>query len=73
MRNLAYTAPYFHNGSTKSLDVTVRVMAKTQLNKELNDNEVKDIVAFFDGLNGELPTQTMPQLPPTPGDLITEN
>ena len=73
LRNLAYTAPYFHNGSTKSLDVTVRVMAKTQLNKELTDGEVKDVVAFLDALNGEFPQQTMPLLPPTPGDLITEN
>ena len=48
-------------------------MAKTQLNKDLKDDEVKDIVAFLDALNGEFPKQTLPQLPPTPGDLITEN
>jgi branched-chain amino acid transport system substrate-binding protein len=29
-----------------------------------------DIVAFLDTLNGPFPTQTMPQLPPTPGDLL---
>lgn len=73
LRNLAYTAPYFHNGSTTSLDEAVRVMAKTQLNKDLTKEEVDDIVAFLDALNGEFPTQTMPRLPPTPGDLITEN
>ncbi|HAO31966.1 MAG TPA: cytochrome-c peroxidase [Candidatus Competibacteraceae bacterium] len=73
LRNLAYTAPYFHNGSVKSLDEAVKVMAKTQLNKDLTTNEVKDIVAFLDALNGEFPKQTMPMLPPTPGDLITEN
>ncbi|MGB2680815.1 MAG: cytochrome-c peroxidase, partial [Candidatus Competibacter sp.] len=69
----AYTAPYFHNGSVKSLDEAVRVMAKTQLNKDLPDSDVKDIVAFLGALNGEFPKQTMPMLPPTPGDLITEN
>jgi len=73
LRNLTYTAPYFHNGSVKSLDEAVRVMAKTQLNKELSKDEVKDIVAFLGALDGEFPQQTMPRLPPTPGDLLTEN
>lgn len=73
LRNLTYTAPYFHNGSVKSLDEAVRVMAKTQLNKELSEGEVKDIVAFLGALDGPFPEQTMPRLPPTPGDLLTEN
>jgi cytochrome c peroxidase len=30
-RNVALTAPYFHNGSVKTLDEAVRVMGKTQL------------------------------------------
>ena len=73
LRNLTYTAPYFHNGSVKSLDEAVRVMGKTQLNKNLSETEVKDIVAFLGALDGEFPQQTMPRLPPTPGDLLTEN
>jgi cytochrome c peroxidase len=73
LRNLTYTAPYFHNGSVKSLDEAVRVMGKTQLNKDLSEGEVKDIVAFLGALDGEFPPQTMPRLPPTPGDLLTEN
>ena len=70
LRNLVYTAPYFHNGSVKSLDEAVRVMAKTQLNKDLTDDQVKDIVAFLQSLTGEFPQQVMPRLPPTPGDLL---
>ena len=70
LRNLAYTAPYMHTGTIKSLDEAVRVMAKTQLDKVLQDREVKEIVAFLDALNGEFPTQTMPRLPATPGDLL---
>lgn len=62
-RNVARTAPYFHNGSVATLDEAVRVMAKTQLNKSLKDDEVKDIVAFLEGLNGELPKQSEPVLP----------
>lgn len=62
-RNVALTAPYFHNGSVKTLDEAVRVMAKTQLNKTPSDSEVSDIVAFLNALTGEFPAQTMPQLP----------
>ncbi len=72
-RNIALTAPYFHNGSVKTLGEAVRVMAKTQLSKDLEENEVKDIVAFLESLTGEFPKQTMPRLPPTPGSsLIVE-
>jgi len=70
LRNLAYTAPYMHTGSVKTLDEAVRVMAKTQLDKSLSDNDAEDIVAFLGALNGQFPTQTMPRLPATPGDLI---
>ncbi|MCP5197943.1 MAG: c-type cytochrome [Gammaproteobacteria bacterium] len=73
LRNLATTAPYFHNGQVKTLDEAVRVMAKVQLNKDLSDNEVQDIVAFLTALDGPFPQQTMPHLPPTPGDLLTVN
>jgi cytochrome c peroxidase len=70
LRNLAFTAPYMHTGTVKTLDEAVKVMAKTQLDKDLADEEVKDIVAFLNALNGEFPTQTMPRLPATPGNLI---
>lgn len=62
-RNIALTAPYFHNGSVKDLDEAVRVMAKTQLNKTLKDDEVEAIVAFLESLTGEFPEQKMPRLP----------
>ena len=62
-RNVAITAPYFHNGSVETLDEAVRVMAKTQLNRELSATEVTDIVEFLKSLTGEFPKQTMPRLP----------
>jgi cytochrome c peroxidase len=62
-RNIALTAPYFHNGSVKTLDEAVRVMAKTQLNRTLKNDEVKDIVEFLKSLTGERARQTSPQLP----------
>jgi cytochrome c peroxidase len=70
LRNLVYTAPYFHNGQVKSLPEAVRVMAATQLKKTLADSQVQDISAFLESLTGEFPKQTMPRLPPTPGDML---
>lgn len=62
-RNVSLTGPYFHNGSVKTLDEAVRIMAKTQLNKTLKKEEVTAIVAFLKGLEGELPKQKAPVLP----------
>ena len=70
LRNLVYTAPYMHNGAVKSLPEAVRVMAATQLDRTLSDTQVEDIVAFLGALTGPFPQQTMPRLPPTPGDLL---
>jgi cytochrome c peroxidase len=72
LRNVALTAPYFHNGSAKTLEETVRVMAKLQLDKVLGDEQVADIVAFLNALTGDFPQQTLPRLPGTPGWSIVE-
>jgi len=63
LRNIAHTAPYFHNGSVNSLEEAVRVMGQTQLNLELNKDQVGQIVAFLQALSGSIPEQTMPKLP----------
>ena len=65
-RNIALTAPYFHNGSVPSLGEAVRVMSKTQLGRDLAPNEVGDLVAFLNSLTGEFPEQTLPRLPAMP-------
>jgi len=70
LRNIALTAPYFHNGSVATLDEAVRVMAKTQLNKDLTDEETGELVAFLESLTGEFPPQTMPRLPATVGHSV---
>jgi len=70
LRNLTYTAPYMHNGAVKTIPEAVRVMGSTQLNRTLSDQEVSDIAAFLESLTGPFPTQSMPKLPPTPGDLL---
>lgn len=62
-RNVALTAPYFHNGSVKTLEEAVRVMGKLQLDVDLTKNQIEDIVAFLNTLTGPFPTQTMPRMP----------
>jgi cytochrome c peroxidase len=42
-------------------------MAKTQLGKDLSDEQAADLVAFLNALTGEFPDITMPRLPGTPG------
>jgi cytochrome c peroxidase len=63
LRNVARTAPYFHNGSVPTLDEAVRVMAKTQLSKDLTTEQVAELVSFLSGLSGDLPKIAPPVLP----------
>jgi cytochrome c peroxidase len=52
LRNVATTAPYFHDGSAPTLDDAVRKMATAQLNSMLTDQQVDDIVAYLQSLTG---------------------
>ncbi|HEY3499337.1 MAG TPA: cytochrome c peroxidase [Polyangiaceae bacterium] len=53
LRNVALTAPYFHDGSAPTLERAVAVMARYQLGRELEPDEVSRIVAFLGTLSGE--------------------
>jgi cytochrome c peroxidase len=53
LRNVAATAPYFHDGSTDTLDEAVRKMGVAQLNSTLTGEQVKAIVAFLQTLTGK--------------------
>ncbi|MGE0006602.1 MAG: cytochrome-c peroxidase [Parvibaculaceae bacterium] len=53
LRNVAQTAPYFHDGRTASLAAAVRVMARNQLGRELAERDVEHIAAFLRTLTGE--------------------
>jgi cytochrome c peroxidase len=50
LRNVALTAPYFHDGKIKTLDEAVRKMAWLQLDEELADQQVSDITGFLKAL-----------------------
>jgi len=63
LRNIAQTAPYFHNGAVWNLEEAVKIMGETQLGKELKDKEIKSIVSFLNALTGEKPKVEYPILP----------
>jgi cytochrome c peroxidase len=65
LRNVDRTAPYFHDGSTKTLEEAVKMMAVYQLNKELSDADVQSIVTWLKTLTGPIPTDYVkkPDLP----------
>ena len=67
LRNVAKTAPYFHDGSVDKLEEAVWIMGKTQLNRELTKGEIEEIVAFLKSLTGTIPEEslTIPLLPST--------
>ena len=54
LRNIAETAPYFHNGAINTLPEAVRIMATSQLGRELADSEVEDIVALLHSFSAKL-------------------
>ena len=53
LRNVATTAPYFHDGSAPTLAEAVRRMASAQLNRTLTDQQDQEIVAFLQTLTGD--------------------
>jgi cytochrome c peroxidase len=65
LRNVAKTAPYFHDGSAPDLEVAVQMMAEHQLGKTLSAEDVRLIVAFLGALTGEPTAEQMrkPELP----------
>ena len=55
LRNIALTAPYFHNGSVSNLKEAVYFMAKHQVGRFISEEEVMKIVDFLNSLTGKLP------------------
>jgi cytochrome c peroxidase len=59
LRNVAATAPYFHDGSVPDLRSAVVVMGRFQIGRELSDDETNRIVAFLRTLTGEYRGQSL--------------
>jgi cytochrome c peroxidase len=54
LRNVARTAPYFHDGSAPTLERAATVMARYQLGRDLAPEQAAQIAAFLRTLTGEL-------------------
>jgi len=65
LRNVEMTAPYFHDGSVGDLNQAVRIMARLQLGRTLDDNQAESLVTFLKSLTGSIPPDalTVPILP----------
>ncbi len=76
LREVAKTAPYFHDGSVATLEEAVRIMAQGGIDNpglasalkavraaQLTEENVKELVAFLEALSGEYPIVEPPQLP----------
>jgi cytochrome c peroxidase len=53
LRNVAVTAPYFHDGRARSLADAVKTMARVQLDRTLTHEEIDVLVQFLQTLTGE--------------------
>jgi cytochrome c peroxidase len=60
LRNIAMTAPYFHNGRTAALEDAVLMMGHYQLGRDLTATQVQSIVAYLHALTGTLPISFLP-------------
>jgi len=54
LRNVALTAPYFHDSSADTLEQAVIIMGKSQLGVELRPEELTALVAFLHSLSGDV-------------------
>jgi cytochrome c peroxidase len=76
LREIANTAPYFHDGSAKTLEEAVALMAaggrdspnlsetlKEVRNAKIDEQGRKDLVEFLKALSGEYPVVEPPKLP----------
>lgn len=65
LRNVAKTAPYFHDGSIASLEEVVEIMGYHQIGIRLEETQIADIVAFLGSLTAEpdLDYVAKPELP----------
>lgn len=55
LRNIALSAPYFHNGSAATLEEAIRAMGKAQFDFDLSEEKVAQIAAFLRSLTGDMP------------------
>lgn len=55
LRNIALSAPYFHNGSAATLEEAIKAMGKAQFGFDLTGEQIQQIAAFLRSLTGDMP------------------
>lgn len=53
LRNIMKTGPYFHDGSVKTIDEAIKLMAYHQLDENVGPGFIEDVKAFFNSLTTE--------------------
>jgi len=66
LKNIAQTAPYFHDGSTTTLEAAIQLMGHYELGIELLPDEIGAIAAWMRSMTGKPDPAyiAVPQLPP---------
>lgn len=59
LRNVAVTAPYFHDGSMTTLPEAIRQMALAQLDLRIAQQDIDDIASFLNALTGQYHGQNL--------------
>ena len=67
LRNVAVTAPYFHDGSADTLDAAVAIMAQAQLGRTMPQEDHYLIIEFLGTLTGEYQGEPLSQIASTKG------
>lgn len=69
LRNITRTYPYFHDGSVWDLRDATQIMARVQLGRELSEEDLDNLMAFYQALEGTIPEYAlqMPVLPASSG------
>ena len=70
LRNVATTAPYFHDGSAATLPEAVKAMGLAQLDRVLTDQQVTAIVGFLNTLTGIYRDQAVNPATPRAGPAV---
>ncbi len=55
LRNISKTAPYFHDGSSKTLKEAITTMSEHNLGMAISDKDANYIISFLKTLDGETP------------------
>jgi cytochrome c peroxidase len=64
LRNVAVTGPYFHDGRAPTLELAVDTMARVQLGRALQAEEIDLIVQFLNTLTGRYRGRSVGPAPP---------